>query len=60
MTGRGADPEVLFARRGRLGRITLNRPGALNALTLGMAEAMDAQLRAWADDGDVAAVFVTG
>lgn len=56
----GAEPEVLFARHGRLGRITLNRPGALNALTLGMAEAMDAQLRNWAEDGAIAAVFVTG
>lgn len=56
----GAEPEVLFERRGSLGKITLNRPGALNALTLGMAEAMAAQLRDWAGDGDVAAVFVTG
>ena len=61
MTGEAvAEPEVLFARRGRLGRITLNRPGALNALTLGMAGAMDAQLREWAGDDDVAAILVTG
>jgi len=61
MTGKAvAEPEVLFARRGRLGCITLNRPGALNALALGMAAAMDTQLRDWAEDDAIAAVFVTG
>ncbi len=52
--------EVLFERRGRAGLITLNRPKALNALTLGMVDAMDAQLRAWRTDGAVELVLVRG
>ncbi|MGE0210271.1 MAG: enoyl-CoA hydratase/isomerase family protein [Parvibaculaceae bacterium] len=50
--------EVLFERRGRAGFVTLNRPQALNALTLGMAEAMDAKLREWAADPAVERVIV--
>ncbi|MFN9357117.1 MAG: enoyl-CoA hydratase/isomerase family protein, partial [Alphaproteobacteria bacterium] len=34
--------EVLFERQGRAGVITLNRPKALNALTLSMVDAMTA------------------
>ncbi|MCC5697007.1 hypothetical protein LH612_28015 [Klebsiella pneumoniae] len=34
------EPEVLLSERGALGRITLNRPKALNSLTLGMVRAM--------------------
>lgn len=60
MSGGAAEPEVLFERRGRLGCVTLNRPRALNSLTLAMAAAMDEQLRAWAGDDAVAAVAVTG
>jgi enoyl-CoA hydratase len=56
---RGMD-EVLFERRGRAGLITLNRPKALNALTLGMVDAMDAQLRAWRMDNAVELVVVRG
>lgn len=51
----GAEPandEIRFERRGRLGLVTLDRPGALNALSLGMIGALHAQLDAWeADDG---------
>lgn len=54
------EPEILFDRRGRIGLITLNRPQALNALSLGMIDAMTAQLRRWADDDGVAAVVVRG
>ncbi|MDZ4741357.1 MAG: enoyl-CoA hydratase/isomerase family protein [Alphaproteobacteria bacterium] len=52
--------EVLFEQRGRAGLITLNRPKALNALTLGMVDAMDAQLRAWRSDASVELVVVRG
>lgn len=52
--------EVLFEQRGRAGLITLNRPKALNALTLGMVDAMDAQLRAWRRDAGVDLVVVRG
>lgn len=52
--------EVLFEQRGALGLITLNRPKALNALTHGMALAMDAQLRAWEKDDSIVVVAVRG
>lgn len=52
--------EVDFERRGALGLITLNRPKALNALTLGMIRAMRAQMRAWEDDARVTRVVVRG
>lgn len=52
--------EVLFERQGRAGVITLNRPKALNALTLSMVDAMSAQLRAWRDDRDIEMVVVKG
>jgi enoyl-CoA hydratase/carnithine racemase len=50
--------DVLFHREGPLGRITLNRPKALNALTYDMCAQMLAQLRIWADDPAVQAVVV--
>ena len=59
----GVDPagdEVLFERRGALGHILLNRPKALNALTLNMCELMTAQLKAWAQDDAVKAVVIRG
>jgi enoyl-CoA hydratase len=52
--------EVLFERLGRAGVITLNRPKALNALTLNMVDAMDAQLRSWRNDPTVEMVIVKG
>ena len=52
--------EVHFEQRGRAGLITLNRPKALNALTLGMVDAMEAQLRAWRADKEVELVVVHG
>ena len=52
--------EIIFAREGALGRITLNRPKALNALNLDMAERGLAQLAAWAEDSSVAAVLIEG
>ncbi len=55
-----AEPEVVFSRDGALGRILLNRPQALNALTLEMCHAIEARLRAWAVDPSIAAVAVRG
>ena len=52
------EAEVLFERRGAAGFITLNRPKALNALTLGMVRAIHPQLIAWADDAHVQCVVV--
>ncbi|WP_029006059.1 enoyl-CoA hydratase/isomerase family protein [Azorhizobium doebereinerae] len=52
------EPEVLFERRGDAGVITLNRPKALNALTLGMVRQIDPHLRAWASDGTVSRIVL--
>jgi enoyl-CoA hydratase len=54
------DAEILFENRGAVGLITLNRPKALNALTHGMAVAMLARLRDWAEDDAVQAVVIQG
>ncbi len=54
------DVDIQFEVRGRAGFVTLNRPQALNALTLAMIEAMDARLAAWATDPAVDAVVVRG
>ena len=53
-------PEILFERRGAVGFVLLNRPGALNALSLTLIEAFDARLKAWAEDAAVEAVVVRG
>ncbi len=45
---------------GHAGRITLNRPQALNALTQSMCEAIDAALAGWAEDPAVTLAIVDG
>ncbi|CAA9316985.1 MAG: 3-hydroxyisobutyryl-CoA hydrolase, partial [uncultured Microvirga sp.] len=55
MTG---EPEVLCERRGSAGLITLNRPKALNAITLGMVRTIRRALDAWAGDTAVALVII--
>jgi enoyl-CoA hydratase len=54
------DSEILFSSVGGLGQVLLNRPQALNALTLEMCHALEAQLRAWAKKDAIAAVVVRG
>jgi enoyl-CoA hydratase len=54
------DGEIIVSREGALRRITLNRPKALNALTLAMAVEMTAHLRAWASDPEVGVVLIDG
>lgn len=53
-------PEILFEQRGAAGLITLNRPKALNALTLEMVTALKGQFEAWAVDPSIAAVVIRG
>ncbi len=53
-------PEILFELRGGVGFVLLNRPKALNALSLTLIEAFDARLKAWATDPAVKAVVVRG
>jgi enoyl-CoA hydratase len=52
--------DVLVRREGRLGRLTLDRPASLNALTLGMVRTIDAALTAWDHDDAIAAVLIDG
>jgi enoyl-CoA hydratase len=54
-----SDTDVLFARRGAAGLITLNRPHALNAVSLGMVRALTQQLAEWESDAAVTRVIVT-
>jgi enoyl-CoA hydratase len=51
--------DIRFERRGAAGIVTLDRPQALNAVTLAMVRALYAQLLAWADDDAVTRVIVT-
>ncbi len=52
--------DVLVRRGGHLGRLTLDRPASLNALTLGMVRTIDAALTAWDHDDAVAVVLIEG
>ncbi|WP_243368413.1 enoyl-CoA hydratase/isomerase family protein [Microvirga solisilvae] len=52
--------EVICEKQGQAGVITLNRPRALNALTLTMVREMRKALDAWADDPEVTCVIVQG
>ena len=53
-------PEVELRRDGGLGRITLRRPRAINALTPPMVDAMHAALSEWVDDAAVVGVLIEG
>jgi enoyl-CoA hydratase len=55
-----AESETLVERQGALGRIRLNRPKALNSLTLQMVRDIQAALDDFEQDPAVAAVLVTG
>ncbi|MDR7033729.1 enoyl-CoA hydratase/isomerase family protein [Mesorhizobium sp. BE184] len=50
--------DVIIRIDGRAGRITLNRPRALNALTLQMVTLMEQALLAWVDDPAVRIVII--
>jgi len=52
--------EVLVARAGVLGRLTLNRPRAINALNHSMVRSLAAALEHWRDDDSVRTVLLTG
>jgi enoyl-CoA hydratase len=55
-----ADDEIRLDRRGGLMVVTLNRPRALNALSLPMCRALDDGLRSWQADPAVHAVLIKG
>jgi enoyl-CoA hydratase len=50
--------DVLTRINGRIGHISLNRPKALHALTLGMCHAMSAALSEWEKDDAVEAIII--
>jgi enoyl-CoA hydratase/carnithine racemase len=52
--------DIIAERRGNAGLITLNRPKALNALSLGMVRELFATLLAWRDDPAVQLVAIRG
>lgn len=52
--------EVHTAVNGGVGQITLNRPKALNALSLPMVRALRSTLQAWRDDPAIFAVAIRG
>ena len=52
--------DVLFEQRGNAGLITLNRPKALNALSLAMVRDLTTVLTAWRGDASVAVVGIRG
>ena len=54
------EPEVLVRIEGRAGRLTLNRPKALNALTLSMVREIWAAMHDWKDDPAIALVILDG
>lgn len=55
-----ADASVLIRVEGRLGRITLNRPRQINALTRPMVNDIQAALTKWVDDPAVDVVLIDG
>ena len=60
MSGTGDEAAVLTRVEGGLGRIELNKPKAINALSADMVTIMADALTAWQDDPAVTAVLVSG
>jgi enoyl-CoA hydratase len=60
MTVPQSPPECLIRREGRAGRITLNRPEALNALTMGMVRDIAQALDSWRNDPAITVVILDG
>ncbi|MBS0561587.1 MAG: enoyl-CoA hydratase/isomerase family protein [Proteobacteria bacterium] len=54
------DESVVASRQGRIGRLLLNRPKALNALDLDMIRALTRHLLEWRDDPRIHAVVIEG
>lgn len=54
------EPELIVTIADGVGRLTLNRPHALNALTSDMIEGIHQALRGWRDDPEVTSVEIAG
>ena len=52
--------DLIIEQTGAMGLITLNRPGALNALSLDMVRGITQALLQWREDASVAAVAIRG
>lgn len=57
---RADEPTVLVRASGGLGRLTLNRPRAINALDIGMIHLLHQALDAWEHDTEVDLVVIDG
>ncbi|KAB2847016.1 MAG: enoyl-CoA hydratase/isomerase family protein [Hyphomicrobiaceae bacterium] len=60
MKQESATSDLIIRREGTAGRITLNRPKALNALNAGMLAAIAPALEAWREDPDVELIIIDG
>lgn len=58
MQADATDDTLLISRQGRLGRLTVNRPKALNALDVTLYRGISAALAAWRDDPAVETVLI--
>lgn len=54
------DPHISAEKRGILGLLTLKRPAALNALNIGMVEALANAIDAWVADDAVQVIAIRG
>ena len=52
------EADVIVAAQGEVGRLTLNRPAALHALTTHMVRLMTEALLAWRDDAAISTVLI--
>ncbi|MEM6441337.1 MAG: enoyl-CoA hydratase/isomerase family protein [Pseudomonadota bacterium] len=53
-----SEPELILRKDGRAGRITLNRPKALNAVTDGMVKGIAQALDEWEQDDEIALLVI--
>jgi enoyl-CoA hydratase len=60
MHGMSETDEIICRREGAAGVVTLNRPQALNALTLAMVRGLAAALNEWESDAAVTRVIIEG
>jgi len=52
--------DINIRKDGQAGRITLNRPDALNSLTWDMCLAIEKAIDTWADDPEIALIIIDG
>jgi enoyl-CoA hydratase len=55
-----ADPPIVARQQGRIGRLTVNRPKALNAIDHAMVRSLHGALDSWRNDLAIEAVIIEG